>query len=1336
MSEYFPKRFFYICLLACFTLIYSQPSHCFIKYNANQQNLPSMPIMELDIFRDITTKLTIDDISKVNFQSNFKPLIRPTSLFNNNDVFWLKLNLKNNTETEDWLLKNNFNLIEYIDLYVPNYDGNFLLFKSGLARKYKPLNIIGSNVFFPLIIKQYQEKTFYLKLRSNSPLLINWQLINKAQVTENLQQDNLYNGIFFGLMLLLLLSNIIFYALTKINNQLYLIAFIICSLLGYGLYDGTLTSYLPEAIFKHLFSIILSMCLLAAISLFIFYKQRNINQSEVLFSGLIQRILLVVSTLIICISLFSTISIPYQIFTIGLITVLSYCFIFSYHALKKQQDHARFLVIGCLVLILCITIKIYVVFNNVSDSPLLIREIDKVGIFLLSLMAYLSVISTIHKKFLTLKDTILGNKKNEKNFSQIFDQSHQMLFIVSANGVISSANNQVEHFLKLSKSEIIDKEFIDIFPSLRGVFDQNIIKQNIHLALEGQINIQTIVVYAYDGTLKDLEVTYQPFIESNESISNIIIQIRDTTKQNHAFKAIQDMVVGIAGLSTENFFRNFLIEISRIYKAKYVLFSEINELYPLTATSISIIKNRKIIQNITYSIKNSPSELLLKDHLCNFPNNVRQLFPEDTWLQENNIESYLGVNIKDANDNIIGFLSVMDDKPMHEDNYFIEVLDVFAARISNELKEQESQEALKQALEKLDFHITNTPLAVIEWDANFNVTKWNKAAEKIFGFTLAHFQNKNPLDILVPKEELEAVQRLSVELLENKGGQYSLNKNLTLDGRVILSEWYNTPLLNSNDEVIGVASLVNDVTAEHEALNALYIKENEQREIFNSLFDAVFIINHLGIITTVNNTTLKLFEYSYSELVGKNSSVLLPNETVIHTSSNINEHFNSSDGYNFSVIKELEGTKKSGSKFPMNLSIVKLANKRNNSFRLLITCHDLTEIKQHQETLRQSQKMDALGNLTGGIAHDFNNLLGIINGYSELLTVNIPPDSKQLRYATNIQKAAARGAKLTKKLLSFASKNTVETEQININDLLLDEFEMLQKTITPRINLTYILSDNLPLTFIDKDELEDCVLNLSINAMHAIPKHGEITVSTSVVDFNKQQAKVHNVKGGQYICLSVTDNGVGMDEITQQKAMEPFFTTKGKTGTGLGLSQVYGFADRAHGGIHIKSALEQGTTISLYLPVISQIPEINLNTPKIEHQVHSSANILIVDDEPALIDISKTILTQAGYSVFTANNATQALKYLESNQIDAILCDVIMPKMDGFELAKIIQEKYSDIAILFVSGYHESKKENIPPSFANNILAKPYHSDELLHRLSLLLEEVREKAPNYAKLSK
>ena len=388
---------------------------------------------------------------------------------------------------------------------------------------------------------------------------------------------------------------------------------------------------------------------------------------------------------------------------------------------------------------------------------------------------------------------------------------------------------------------------------------------------------------------------------------------------------------------------------------------------------------------------------------------------------------------------------------------------------------------------------------------------------------------------------------------------------------------------------------------------------------------------------------------------------------------------------------------------------------------------DITKKRQAEEQSSRVQKMDALGKLTGGIAHDYNNLLGIILGYAELLESTLSDRPKLAKYARSIIHASERGSRLTTKLMDFSRQKVSTADSTDINSILLNDQHMLEKTLTARIGLELKLAENLWPVWLDDSELEDAILNMSINAMHAIEGNGQLIIETSNHAIDKHEAQALGLTPGDYVLLSITDTGHGMDANTKEKIFDPFFSTKGEKGTGLGLSQVYGFIERSKSTINIYSEPGHGTRLELYFP---RNHESSYKEQSVEKNIFSDTDysgtetILVVDDEPEILSLSYEILTPHGFNIILAENALKALEILENETVDLLLSDIIMPEMDGYQLAAIVNEKYPEIIIQLLSGFAYDKHANlVDDNLQKNLLPKPFSSMALLQRVKLLLSK-------------
>ncbi|MBT8448725.1 MAG: response regulator, partial [Gammaproteobacteria bacterium] len=398
--------------------------------------------------------------------------------------------------------------------------------------------------------------------------------------------------------------------------------------------------------------------------------------------------------------------------------------------------------------------------------------------------------------------------------------------------------------------------------------------------------------------------------------------------------------------------------------------------------------------------------------------------------------------------------------------------------------------------------------------------------------------------------------------------------------------------------------------------------------------------------------------------------------------------------------------------FPLRISISELPSQKDEVKRFIASVQDLTQIKSHEEQIRRTQKMDALGKLTGGIAHDYNNMLAVISGYANLLAEQLQEEHHK-KYAIEIAKAGERGAKLTRRLLSFSKRTSTSNELCNLTDILTQMSDMLEKTLTARIQLVYKLDQTLLKTRLNSGDLEDAVLNLCINAMHAIEGNGRIEIHTSQL----------NLGYGEYVELRIIDNGCGMDEATCEKIFDPFFSTKGDKGTGLGLSQVYSFVERSQGSIEVESKLGIGTEVIMRFPIEHE-PHLdtNLDDNSGNKDLKLHGRVLVVDDERQIRDYLTIVLENVALNVRTANNGKEALEILAKEQFDIVLSDVIMPEMNGIELAKEIQRLYPEVKIQLATGFANDVELNkLEDNIAASIITKPYKSNTIIQRMAELL---------------
>jgi signal transduction histidine kinase/CheY-like chemotaxis protein len=382
-----------------------------------------------------------------------------------------------------------------------------------------------------------------------------------------------------------------------------------------------------------------------------------------------------------------------------------------------------------------------------------------------------------------------------------------------------------------------------------------------------------------------------------------------------------------------------------------------------------------------------------------------------------------------------------------------------------------------------------------------------------------------------------------------------------------------------------------------------------------------------------------------------------------------------------------------------------------------------------EEMLRQSQKLEAMGQLTGGIAHDFNNLLGVIVGNVEFLLDAVQDKPEQVELAREILYSALNGAELTHSLLAFARKQPLEPQLIDLNALLPSNVAMLRRTLGHTIRVTATLAQHLWLTHADPSQVGNVLLNLALNARDAMPEGGGLTIGTT--NFHQDALSLADkteISEGDYVVLTVTDTGTGMSPEVIARATEPFFTTKPPTfGSGLGLSMTYGFAKQSGGHIKIDSHLGIGTTISLYLPRAQDNTTSMMERPAAQLAgAGKNEVILLVDDNPTLRTVTQRHLVALGYNVIEAESGPAALAILESGEtVSLLLTDVVMPEgMSGYDLAKAAQLLRPSLKVLFTTGYTAAWSTNgDTKGNRQRTLHKPYQQHDLANEVRAILDE-------------
>jgi len=507
------------------------------------------------------------------------------------------------------------------------------------------------------------------------------------------------------------------------------------------------------------------------------------------------------------------------------------------------------------------------------------------------------------------------------------------------------------------------------------------------------------------------------------------------------------------------------------------------------------------------------------------------------------------------------------------------------------------------------------------------------------------------------------------------------------------------------------------------------IEENNPKKLnalLEAALDAIVTIDASGTIRSANHATELMFGYKVQDMLGNNIAMLIPEKLAGKHGTHIHQPQLPGENSIFGIDREMEGVRHDGSVFPLHLSVGHYMDEGAPFYVGIL--HDLTDQKVAEKALFRAQKMDAIGQLTGGIAHDFNNLLTIITGNLELLAMQLE-NKAQLDLLNDAQEAAGMGADLTERLLAFAKRSLLEPKAVAINALLEQLSVMLDRSLGTGIRLELQLAQDLWSARVDPGQLENAMINLAINARDAMGGNGRLAVQTQNeyvdADYAKSEPGLHS---GDYVRISVTDNGGGMSQDVLEKIFEPFFSTKeqGK-GTGLGLSMVYGFAKQSRGHVTVYSEAGIGTTFNLYLPREHGGSEAGKREAADDAMMPlgNGQTVLVVEDDLRVQRLSMQRLEALGYRTLVADDADSALQTFNKNEgIDLVFTDLVMPGgMSGYELATRLREKQPNVRILLTSGYAEDllHGEKLAQS-GMRLLRKPYKQSALAREIRRALE--------------
>ena len=621
---------------------------------------------------------------------------------------------------------------------------------------------------------------------------------------------------------------------------------------------------------------------------------------------------------------------------------------------------------------------------------------------------------------------------------------------------------------------------------------------------------------------------------------------------------------------------------------------------------------------------------------------------------------------------------------------------------------------IKDEAERLRLFISSVAdYAIYMLSPEGHVVSWNLGAQRFKGYAPHEIIGQHFSRFYTAEDLARGVPAYALKTAETQGKFEAEGWRVRKDGTRFWASVVIDPIRDEHGHLIGFTKITRDITEKRQAQEALRVSEERFRLLVDGVTDyAIYMLSPSGVVTNWNAGARRIKGYEDQEVIGTHFSRFYTEEDrqaglpaqVLARAGEIGRY--ESEGWR---------VRKDGTRFWAHVVVDAIRNDEGHLVGFAKVTRDITErkyaaeqLEKTREALFQSQKMEAIGKLTGGVAHDFNNLLNVLtNGLSMLRQRTSDPES--LRLVDAMDKAAARGAALTQQLLSFARQQPLKPEPRDVRRLVHAFETVLRRASRSAVRFEVELPARLPAIMVDATQFETALLNLVVNARDATSDGGLITIAAEVVDLVEGQ--VGSLNAGRYVAVSVRDTGAGMAEDVMARAVEPFYTTKGPgKGTGLGLSQVYGLVQQSSGDLQIRSKPGVGTTVSMLFPALP-------TEEGLDAAAEESERVLVVDDQPEVLEMVAEIFRSLGFEVLTAGDGRSALDLLNrAGPVRWLFSDIVMPGMSGIELANQVRTRFPEMKIVLASGYTSS--HGAPTDF--EFLPKPFSMADVARKLRAL----------------
>jgi PAS domain S-box-containing protein len=929
---------------------------------------------------------------------------------------------------------------------------------------------------------------------------------------------------------------------------------------------------------------------------------------------------------------------------------------------------------------------------------------------------------------------------NQQRLRAIFEHTLHYMGLLDVNGVVLDANRPMLAMMKLSAGAVLGQPFWQT-PLWAHSSE---LRERVRLATTTAAAGETVRFETWhpmpDGTIGHVDFSIKPITDDSGQVVLLLPEGLDITARKKTQEALDRLVDVVAPRTGQDFFQTMVDTLCEICQVDLALVGSTDVQAPAVLRSIAVSHHGHAADPFPYDLKGTPCQTVIGQDLCYYRTDVRALFPDDAMLADFGMDAYMGIPIVSTDGFSRGIVALLRDRPFEQPEQAKALLHVVAARAGAELERRRTDAALQESESRFRTLIEDLDVGVVMQDAHERIVVTNPAAARMLGLAeerlrglashgagwalLAEDGTAYPSDqipAVVAARTRQPVRNIIV------GSSYHDHSTRTW------MQMTATPHLGADGALLHVLVTMVDVTDRKRAEDALRASSRRLALAISATSDAVWEWNY--------RTGETYYSPRWFEMLGLSPDLPMTVDTFIARC-----HPDDLEA----TLAKIDGAVQANSAWEVEFRMQRgdgtwsWVLSRGNAVEwdgqgqatMLAGTHtDVTSRKEAEARRRelelrlaQSHRMESMGRLAGGIAHDFNNILTVINGYSDLLLHSARLESSATEMLTDIRSAGDRAAALTRQLLTFSRSQVVDPDILDLNVTVADTQRMLQRLIGEHIDLLTEFDTEPLWVRADTGQLAQVIVNLAVNARDAMPQGGTLKVSTArlVLDVQSAAAISPNALPGSYAVLKVHDTGTGIPEELQELVFEPFFTTKGPgKGTGLGLTTVHSIVSQSGGHLEVQSRSGAGSTFTIYLPLVAAPAMAREHVAPGTSPVADRKTVLMVEDEQAVRNVGQMMLRRMGFDVLAAANATEAIGLAESldRPIDLLVTDVIMPGVNGRQLAERLIERRPGLRVLYMSGYTDDPiVQQVVLNNEATYLQKPFDAEALARKVRQALD--------------